>query len=105
MRFAAHDPLDGAGSVVACCDSAAERLDGRDGGTGGARCDDVDGGFEGGGAAGEQFNAVGADAVDGAGFGEFAKGYGLGGVEAGLVDPGLDGVEVYGGEFGGEAGV
>jgi hypothetical protein len=42
--------------------------------------------------------------VDGAGAGEFFEGYGLSGVEAFLLDPRLDRVEVDGGEFFGEAG-
>jgi hypothetical protein len=104
MHFALTDLSDGHFGVVPCCHCSAHFFDGGDGGAGGARDDDVDCGGELVGAAGEQFDAV-FDAVDGAGGGEFAQGDGLGGVEAGLVDPGLDCVEVYFGYIEGVAGV
>lgn len=53
-------------------------------------------------AAREQFDAV-FDAVDAAGFDEFFEGDGAGRVETALVDPGLDAVEVDGGDLGCES--
>lgn len=51
---------------------------------------------------GEQLDTV-FDAMEGAGGAELFEGDGLGGVEAALVDPGLDAVEVDGGHVEGVA--
>ena len=102
VGLALPDAVDGVPGVEARGDGAAEGLDGGNGGLRGTGDDDVDGGCEGGGAAGEQFDAV-FDAVHGARGGEFAEGDGLGGVDPTLVDPVLDSVEVYGGHVEGEA--
>lgn len=80
--------------VVAGRDGAAGGFDGFNCRGGGAGDNDLDGLFERFfAAAGEQFDAI-LDAVDTAGFCQFADCDGAGGVEAALVDPFLDAVEV-----------
>jgi hypothetical protein len=74
-------------------DGPAEGFDGGNGGGGGTRYDNVDGRGEHVGAPGEEFDAV-LDAMDGAGLVKFFDGYEFGGVDAFLVDPVLDFVEV-----------
>lgn len=103
MRFHTQDVADGGGGVEARCQRAAGGFDGFDGGAGGPRDDEVDGLFEGCGGAAEHFDAV-FGLVDAAGMGEFADGDGSGWVDAALIDPFLDALEVDGGHFGGEAG-
>ena len=102
VGLALPDAVDGVLGVEACGDGAAEGLDSGNGGLRGTGDNNIDGGCEGGGAAGEQFDAV-FDAVHGARGGEFAEGDGLGGVDSSLVDPVLDSVEVYGGHVKGKA--
>lgn len=76
MRLAAFDSFHGGRRVVSCCDGAACCFDCGDCFGGGAGGDDVDWGFEGLGSSGEELDAVSGTAVDGAGFDEFAEGYG-----------------------------
>lgn len=103
VHLALHDTDDRGARVEAGRHGAAGGLDGGDGGGGGARDDDVDGLFEGVvAAAAEEFHAF-LGLVDAAGLGEFADGDRAGWVDAALVDPFLDSVEVYGGQVGGEA--
>lgn len=103
VHFPIHDADDRGASVEAGRHGAAGGLDGRDGGGGGARDDDVDGLFESSiAAAAEELDAF-FGLVDAAGLGEFADGDGAGWVDAALVDPFLDAVEVCGGQVGGEA--
>lgn len=90
--------MDGVFGVVSRGDGAAERFDRSDGARRGAGDDDVDGCGEELGAAGEELDAV-FDAVDGAAAGQFFEGDGVAGVDAFLVDPVLDFVEVDGGHF------
>lgn len=106
MHLAPHNPRDRRGGVVAGRDGAAGGLDGGDGGVGRARDDNVHGLPErgrGADAVGEQLDAL-ARLVDAARVGELADGDRARWVDAALVDPGLDAVEVYGGEVDGEAG-
>jgi hypothetical protein len=106
MHLAPHNPRDRRGGVVAGRDRAAGGLDGGDGGVGRARDDNVHGLPErgrGADAVGEQLDAL-ARLVDAARVGELADGDRARWVDAALVDPGLDAVEVYGGEVDGEAG-
>jgi hypothetical protein len=104
VRFAVEDAADGRGRVVACCDGAAGGFDGGDGGGGGARGDDVNGLFKGFAAVAEDLEAVdgsaGAFAVV-----ELFHCYWAVGVDAALVDPVLEAVEVDGCHFDGEAGL
>lgn len=103
MHLPVHDADDRGASVEAGRHGAAGGLDGRDGGGGSARDDDVDGLLEGAFAAtAEELHAF-FGLVDAAGLGEFADGDGAGWVDAALVDPFLDAVEVCGGQVGGEA--
>ena len=90
--------MDGVFGVKARGDGAAEGFDRGDGRGGGAGHDDVDGAGELVGVAAEELDAV-FDAVDGPGGAEFFDGDGLGGVEAFLVDPVLNCVEVDRGHF------
>lgn len=103
VRLHAEDMADGGAGVEAGCQGAAGGFDSGDCGGGGARDDEVDGLFEGCGGAAEDLDAV-LGLVDAAGVGEFADGDGAGWVDAALVDPFLDALEVDGGHFGGEAG-
>lgn len=127
VRLAAHDARNRGLGVEARRDGAAGGLDGGDGGRGRPGHHDVDGLFEHGGgggscsvsgsgsvgvgvggrrggvdAAAEQLHAL-FGLVDAAGLGELADGDGAGRVDAALVDPRLDAVEVDGGEVKGEA--
>ena len=97
-RLPLLDPMDGVFGVESGCDGATEGFHGGDGGGRGARYDDVDRGGQLVCAAGQELDAV-LGAVDGAGLGEFFDGDGIAGIDALLVDPVLDLVEVDGGHF------
>lgn len=103
MHLPVHYADDCGASVKAGRYGAASGLDGRYSGGGGARDDDVNGLFEGAlSATAEELHAF-FGLMDAAGLSEFADGDGAGWVDAALVDPFLDAVEVCGGQFGGEA--
>lgn len=119
VHFTIHDSLNRGLRVVPRCYGAAGGFDGCDGGSGRPRDDEVEGLFEDGGAVdasggGRRWEGGGVDAVgeelhtfarlvDAPAIHEFADGDGAVGIDAALVDPGLDSVEVYGGEVGGES--
>ncbi len=92
--------MDGVFGVEPGCDGSAEGFDGSNCGLGGTGDDDVDGDCEGGGATGEEFDAV-FYAMDSARSGEFAEGDGFGWIDAALGDPVRDAREVYGGHVDG----
>lgn len=102
MRLHTENVADSNAGVEARCQRAAGGLDGFDCGAGGAGDDKVDGLFEGCGGAAEDFDAV-FGLVDASRVGEFADGDGSGWVDAALVDPFLDALEVDGGHINGEA--
>lgn len=102
MHFPVHDADDCGARVEAGRHGAASGLDGSNGGSGGARDDDVNGLFKDAlAAAAEELHAF-FGLVDAAGLGEFADGDRAGWVDAALVDPFLDAVEVCGRQVGGE---
>lgn len=104
VRLAGQDPLDGVPCVVAGRNGATDGFDSLNRRGRGAGDDDLDGLFECFFAAtGEEFDTV-LDAVDTAGLRKLADCDGTGGVEAALVDPLLDAVEVDFGDVEGEAG-
>jgi hypothetical protein len=115
VGVAAEDALDGGGRVEAGGDGAAQGFDARNGFGGGARDNEVDGRGELLGVLrgplawpcvgvestypGQQLDAVPLDAVDAARLVQLLHGDGLRGVQAALVDPRLDAVEVDGRHF------
>ena len=94
-----HDAHDRGAGVEAGCNGPAGSLDGGDGAGGGARDDDVDGLFEDisafffAGAAAQELHAF-LGLVDAARLYQFPDGDGASWVDAALVDPFLDSVQV-----------